>query len=175
MEANLEPVHLHSLSGSIPERSERYQSLDWLGQQSQRDASRLRCKARPQHQEDRSRSSEARWITPEEFGVVIAGSQIQDRLEKVQFFQKPFLSANTSMEVVPGMPFLTPKSTALRFGEKELVWSTYTAAETLPATRIVDIIDKKFAAAALNRHDEGFVVHIFAILRASTKMTIHPS
>ena len=111
----------------------------------------------------------------ETFGMVIAGSQTQDKLKKVQFFQETFLSANTSMEVVPGMPFLTPKSTALRFGEKELVWSTYTAAETLPATRIVEIIDKKFAAAALNRHDEGFVVHISAILGASTKMTIHPS
>ena len=47
-----------SLSGSIPKRSERYQSLDWLGQQIQQDAPRLRCKAKPRRQEDRSRSSE---------------------------------------------------------------------------------------------------------------------
>ena len=57
--------------------------------------------------------------------------------------------ANTSMEVVLGMPFLTFSNANIRFAEKKLVWRTYSAAEALPTTQRGEMIDKKeFVAAA---------------------------
>ena len=55
------------------------------------------------------------------FGMVIAGFSLQDKVEKVWFFQKTFLVADTKMEVVLGMPFLTFNNADIRFVERELV------------------------------------------------------
>lgn len=85
--------------------------------------------------------------------MVIAGFQIQDKLGRVRFFQETFLLADISMKVVLGMPFLTLSNADIQFAERELAWRTYTAAEALPTTRRVEIIDKEFAAAALNEDD----------------------
>ena len=41
------------------------------------------------------------------FGMVIAGFQVKYKLGKVRLFQKSFLLAETSIEVVLGMLFLT--------------------------------------------------------------------
>ena len=41
------------------------------------------------------------------FGMVIAGFQVEDKLDRAQFFQESFLLASTSMEVVLEMSFLT--------------------------------------------------------------------
>ena len=50
------------------------------------------------------------------------------------------------------MPFLTLNNANIRFAEKELTWRSYTAAEALPTTKRVELIDKKeFAKAALDR------------------------
>lgn len=79
--------------------------------------------------------------------IVIAGFQIQDKLRKA------------------GLPFLTLGSVEIRLAEKELVWR-YTAAEAIPTTRYVRIIDKKeILAAALNENDETFMAHIAAIVK----------
>ena len=73
------------------------------------------------------------------------------------------------------MPFLTLSKADVRFAERELVWRTYTAAEALPTTRRVKIIDKReFAVAALNADDETFVVHVAALAEPTT-MPIYPS
>ena len=40
------------------------------------------------------------------FGMVIAGFQVKDKLDRAQFFQESFPLAETSMEVVLGMLFL---------------------------------------------------------------------
>ena len=83
--------------------------------------------------------------------------------------------ANIGLEVVLGMLFLTFSKADIRFAERELVWRTYTAAEALPTTRRVKIIDKwEFAAAALNADDEIFVVHIAALAEPTT-IPIYPS
>ena len=71
------------------------------------------------------------------------------------------------------MSFLTLGSADIRFAERKLVWRTYSAAEALPTTRRVEIIDKKeFAVVALNENDETFVMHTATI---STDSNIHPS
>ena len=73
------------------------------------------------------------------------------------------------------MLFLTFSKTDIRFAEQELVWRTYTAAETLTMTKKVEIIDKKkFAIATLNVDNETFVVHV-AALAEPTIMPIYPS
>lgn len=56
--------------------------------------------------------------------MVIAGFQIQENLGRVRFFQETFLLADTSMEVVLGMPFLTLSSADIRVAERELAWRT---------------------------------------------------
>ena len=109
------------------------------------------------------------------FGIVIADCSVKDKLGRVRFFQEIFLLANISLEVVLGMPFLTLSKADVRFVERELVWRTYTAAEALPTTRRMEIIEKReFAVTALNTDDETFVVHV-ATLAEPTTMPIHPS
>lgn len=79
------------------------------------------------------------------------------------------------MEVVLGMLFLILDSADLLFAKKKLVVRTYTAAEALPTTKRVELIDKnELAAAALCEDSETFVVHVEAIMGA-LKMTIHLS
>ena len=109
------------------------------------------------------------------FGIVIAECSVKDKLGRVQFFQETFLLANISLEVILRMLFLTLSKADIRFAERELVWRTYTAAEALPTTRRVEIIDKReFAVAAPNTDDEIFVVHVAALAKPII-MPIHPS
>ncbi len=104
--------------------------------------------------------------------MAIAGFSIQDKLGKVRFFEETFLLADTSMEVVLGMPFLILSDAAIRFAEKELEWRSCNAAEALPTTRRAELIDRReFAAAALNADNETFVVHVTAL----ESMVVHPS
>ena len=111
----------------------------------------------------------------ETFGMVIADCSVEDKLRRVRFFQRTFLLSNIDLEVVLGMPFLTFGKVDIWFAERELVWWTYTAAEALPTTRRVEIIDKReFAVAALNVDDETFVVHVAALAEPTT-MPIDPS
>ena len=109
------------------------------------------------------------------FGMVIADCSVKDKLGRVRFFQETFLLANIGLKVVLGMPFLTLSKEDIRFAERELVWRTYTAAEALPMTKRVEMINKReFAAAALNADNEIFVVYIAALAEPTT-MPIHPS
>lgn len=73
--------------------------------------------------------------------MAIAGFSLQEKLGRVRFFEETL--ANQNMEVVLGMPFLTLGNANLRFGEKELVWRSDTAAEALPTTKRVELIDKR--------------------------------
>ncbi len=90
---------------------------------------------------------------------------IQDSLGRVRFFEETFLLADTSMEVVLGMPFLSLSNANVEFAELEkLTWRTYTAAEAIPTTRRVKLINKReFTRAALDENSETFVVHVLAL------------
>ena len=108
------------------------------------------------------------------FGMIIAGFQIQDKLRRTRFFQETFLMADTRMDVVLGMPFLTLSNADIQFAEGELTWRTYTPTEALPTTKRVQIIDRKeFAEAALDLNKEAFVVHVATV--TAEPMTIHPA
>ena len=54
------------------------------------------------------------------FGMVIANFQIQDKLVKARFFRKTFSVADTRMDIVFGIPFLTFNNADIRFGEGDL-------------------------------------------------------
>ena len=80
------------------------------------------------------------------------------------------------MEGVLGMPFLALSNADIQFAEKELMWRSYTAAESVPTTKRVKLIDKKeFAKAALDEESENFVVHVAALEAPLAEMVIRPS
>ncbi len=56
----------------------------------------------------------------ETYGMVSASFSLQDSLERVRFFEKTFLLADTSMEVVLGMPFLAFSDAYFQFGAEKL-------------------------------------------------------
>ena len=105
--------------------------------------------------------------------MVIAGFQVLDKQGRTRFFQETFLLADTIIEMVLGMPFLTLTNADIQFAEKELTWRSYTAKKALPTTQRVELIDKKkFAKAALDKNIEAFIVHM-SFLSLRSKMTIH--
>ena len=53
--------------------------------------------------------------------MVIAGFQIKNMLDNVQFFQKTFLLANINMKVVFGMLFITLSNANSQFVIKKLI------------------------------------------------------
>ena len=107
------------------------------------------------------------------FGIVIVGFSLQNKLEKIWFFQETFLVADTRIKVVLRIPFFTLSNSNRRFAERELVWKTYSGAKALPMTWRVEIIDKKeFALAVLNEENKTFVVHIVAF---SIDSNVHAS
>ena len=54
------------------------------------------------------------------FEMIIASFQVENKLGRAQLFQKSFLLAETSMEVVLWMPFLAFSNADIQFAEKEL-------------------------------------------------------
>ena len=109
------------------------------------------------------------------FEMVIVGFQVIDKLGRAWFFQETFLLADTTMEVVLRMPFLTLSNADIQFAKKELTQRIYTTKDALPTTQRVELIDKKeFAKAALDENIEAFVIHVSS-LSLGSKMTIHPA
>ena len=109
------------------------------------------------------------------FGMVIIDLLVKNKLGRAQFFRKTFLLANIGLELVLKMLFLILSRADIWFAEQKLVWKTYTTIETLPMTKIVEIIDKrKFAVVALNTDNKTLVVHKATIAEPTT-MPIHPS
>lgn len=109
------------------------------------------------------------------YGMATAGFSVHDKLGRVRFFEETFLLADTSMEVILGMLFLSLSNADVQFGVEELTWRTYAAAKAIPTARRVELIDKhEFVKAALDENSKTFVVHVSA-LEVQAEMTIHPS
>lgn len=68
---------------------------------------------------------------------------VQDRLKKVQLFEETFLLANTNIEVVLIMVFLTFFDVNIWFVKNEPIRRSYMTAKTLFITKRVELIDKK--------------------------------
>ena len=54
------------------------------------------------------------------FGMVIAGFEIEDKLDRAWFFQESFLLAKTSIKMVLGMLFFTFSNADIEFAGKKL-------------------------------------------------------
>ncbi len=107
--------------------------------------------------------------------IASARFSLQNSLGRVQFFEKAFLLANTSLEVVPGMPFLALNNADFKFGAEQLILRSYTVAKILSITSWVKLINKReFAKTAIERNSKTFVVHV-ATLEIPIAMPIHLS
>ena len=120
--------------------------------------------------------------TLDTYRMVVAAFSVEDKANRVRFFEETFLVANISPEVVLGMPFLTLSGADVDFLGRELRWRTYSTEEALPTTRHVKPVGKKkFAAAALDSEYETYVVHVGSV-RSDTssssspiELDVHPS
>ena len=107
------------------------------------------------------------------FGMVIASFLLQNKLKKVQFYQKTFLIADTQIAIVLRMLFLTLNNADIWFAEQRLVCRTYSAAEVLSTIQRVKIIDKKeFVTTTLNEDNKTFIVYIAAL--SIIDSNVHP-
>ena len=98
------------------------------------------------------------------FGMVVIAFSVPDKANRVKFFEKTFLVANISPEVVFKIPFLTLNSADVNFLVRELRWRTYTTDEVLSTTRCIELVGKKeFAAVALDPESEIFVVYVASL------------
>ena len=114
-------------------------------------------------------------------GIVVATFSVEDKANRVRFFEETFLVANVSPEVVFGMLFLTLSSAGIDFLGRELRWKTYITEEVFPTTRHIELVDKKeFAAAALDPEHETYVVHVASLSSTplaslgSPPLDVHP-
>ena len=113
--------------------------------------------------------------TLQTFGTVLASFQVEDKLGRAWFFQKLFLLADITMQLMLGMLFLTLSNADVSFLQRELIWKSYTVDEALPTTKWVELIDKKeFAKAALDADLEIFVMHVVTLEAPLAEMPIYP-
>ncbi len=112
----------------------------------------------------------------ETHGIVSARFSLQNSLGKVWFCEETFLLADTSMEVVLRMLFLSLSNANVKFAELEkFTWRSYILAGALPITSWVELINKReFAKTVLDKNSETFVIYVSA-LELLTAMWIHPS
>ena len=86
------------------------------------------------------------------FEIVLAYFQIKNKLDKLWLFQEIFLIANTTLEVIFGILFLTLSNADVQFIEKKLTWRFYTTAKVFSTTKQVELISRKnFAKATLDQ------------------------
>ena len=110
--------------------------------------------------------------------MVVAAFSVEDKANRVRFFEETFLVANVSPEVVFEIPFLTLSSADVDLSGRKLQWRTYTTEEVLLTTRCVELVGKKeFAAVALDPEYETYVVHIAFLSSAPliASLNVHPS
>ena len=117
----------------------------------------------------------------ETYEMVVAAFLVEDKANRIRFFEKTFLVANVSPEVVFGMLFLTLSDANVYFLGRELRWRTYSTKEALPTTRRVELVGKKeFAAAGLDAEHETYVVHVGSVSSNASpsssplKLDVHP-
>ena len=69
------------------------------------------------------------------FGIIVTAFLVMNKANRVRFFEKTFLVANVSLEIVLGMLFFTLSGVDVNFLGWELRWKTYTTEKALPTIR----------------------------------------
>ena len=115
--------------------------------------------------------------TLDTYGMVVATFSVEDKANRVRFFEETFLVANVSLEVVLGILFFALSGTDIDFSGRELRWRTYTTEKVFPTTRRVELMGKKeFAATVIDPEHETYVVYVASL--SSTPLAfldIYPS
>ena len=116
------------------------------------------------------------------YGMIVAAFSVEDKANWVRFFEKTFLVANVSPEVVFGILFLTLSGADVDFSGRELRWRTYTIKKAFPTTRRVKLVGKKeFVAIAIDPEHENYIVHVASLSSiplaslGSTPLNVHSS
>ena len=95
------------------------------------------------------------------YEIVVAVFSVIDWADRVRFFEKTFLMANVSPNMVFGIFFFIPNSANINFLKKKLWWRSYIIEKALFTTKRVELVEKKeFTTAALNLEYETFVIYI---------------
>ena len=82
--------------------------------------------------------------------------------------------ANTSIEIVLRILFLSFSDVNIWFVEREIIWRRYITAKVLFITQKLKLINKKkFAALALDTNSLTFVVYVVALNIKSSNITIY--
>ena len=116
------------------------------------------------------------------FGMVISAFSVMNKANQVKFFEKTFLVANVSLEIVLEILFLILSGANVNFYGRKLWWRTYTTKKALLTTRHIKLVGKKeFVAVALDPEFETYVLHIRSVcsvaLSSSSPLNVdvHPS
>lgn len=95
--------------------------------------------------------------------MVIAEFSVQNKSDKICFFEETFLLVDTSIEVYLWLSFLALSNVVIPFNTKSFTWKFYSAAEVLLTDKRVKLINKKkFTRADLDKNTKAFVIHIAA-------------
>lgn len=99
------------------------------------------------------------------YNMVLASFLLMDSLGKIRFFEKTFLLANTSIEVVLGMPLLFLSNINIKFAKLgKITYSLYTAAKALPTNSWMKLINKKkLAKATIDKNCKTFIMYVSAL------------
>ena len=81
--------------------------------------------------------------TFEIYEMVVAAFSVIDQVDRVRFFEKTFLVANVSLDVVFGMFFLTLSDADINFSKRKLWWRSYIIEEVFPTIKQVKLVEKK--------------------------------
>lgn len=72
--------------------------------------------------------------------------------------------ANTNVDIILGMPFLTFSNVDIVFADQKLTWRSYIMDEALSTIRQIEFIDKKkFAKVALDENVKAFIIHMSSL------------
>ena len=86
---------------------------------------------------------------------------MENKFGRPRFFQKTFLVVDNKFEVILGMLFLKLNNANVLFGEKILIWRSYTTNKVLFTSKQVQIIDKKnFVIVALDTNSKIFIIYM---------------
>lgn len=85
--------------------------------------------------------------------MVSATFLFQNSSERVQFFEKIFLLADTNIKVVLEMPFLSLSNADMKFGTEGLIWRRHVITKAIPKVKKVELIDKhEFVKTVQNKN-----------------------
>ena len=97
----------------------------------------------------------------ETYGMVVVAFSVENKANRVKFFEETFLVANVSLEIVFGMLFFILSGADIDFLGRELRWRTYTTKKAFSTIRRIELVGKiEFAAAVLDSEHKTYVVHI---------------